>query len=225
MNKPFSWSFSKYNSYETCPLRHYEVDICKNWSDGDSEVLKWGTAVHEAIANCLQGKADLPKEMEAYQKWVDRVITGPGELHVEQKYALDRSFSPCSWFSPTAWVRAIGDAVRVDDVVALGLDWKTGKPKEDSIQLAILAQCLFSYYPTVKLVRTEFVWLAEGDATTSKTFSRDDIAKFWRDGMLAKVAAMEEATKLGNFPPRPSGLCKRHCPVKTCTYHGKGGRV
>lgn len=26
----------------------------------------------------------------------------------------------------------------------------------------------------------------------------------------------------GIFPPKPSGLCKKHCPVETCEYYTTG---
>jgi hypothetical protein len=33
---------------------------------------------------------------------------------------------------------------------------------------------------------------------------------------------MQKAVRTNNFPPRPSGLCKRHCAVTGCQYYGKG---
>ena len=115
--KPFSWSYSKIKNFSTCPLKHAEVDLRKHYTDS-SEQLDWGNAVHKALANACTGKAPLPATMAPYQKWVDRVLAGPGVLLVEQKYALTKNFQPTTYFGPDVWYRGIGDVVRIDGSVA-----------------------------------------------------------------------------------------------------------
>ena len=165
------------------------------------------------------GKVPLPEELKDYQKWVDRIQAGPGELLVEQKYAITKDFQPCEWFGPRVWMRGIGDVVRVDGPVALGLDWKTGKIKHNSVQLMLLAQCIFAFHPEVEVVRTEFIWLKE-DCSTQDIFKRDTIANEWI-GVLERVKQLEEAASTSNYPPKPGKLCARYCPVLSCAYHGK----
>ena len=137
--KDWSWSYSKLKNYRTCPKRHYEVDLAKNYGDGGGEALVWGNQVHEALATTLKDGTPLPVSMASYEYWVDRVRRGPGELFIEQKYAINRNFEPTAYFAPDAWYRGIGDVVRIDDIVALVLDWKTGKPIEDRDQLILMA--------------------------------------------------------------------------------------
>lgn len=219
--KSFSWSYSKLKNFDTCPKRHYEIDIRKSYKeeDGPDTVLGWGNRVHKSLADACIGTAPLPNTMQEYQKWVDAVRAGPGELLVEQKYAITKDFRPCEWFSPLAWYRGIGDVVRVDGPVALGLDWKTGKLLHDSKQLMLLAQCIFAHYPGVKRVRTEFVWLKD-DCMTPETFDRDTIRNEWI-GLLPRIEQLELAGKNMDYPPKPSRLCFKHCPVMSCPYHGK----
>jgi len=220
MAKSFAWSFSKLKNYETCPKRHFEIDLAKNYSDGGGEALTWGNAVHGALAQACMGTAELPADMKAaYQKWVDRVRAGPGDLYVEQKYAIDSSFNKTSWFGPLAWYRGIGDVVRIAGDVALVLDWKTGKVIDDSVQLGLMAQCIFSHYPEVLRVRAEYVWLKE-DATTGENFSRESLKFLWTN-VLPRVDKMKAAGEAQNYPPTPSFLCKRYCPVTSCDFHGK----
>ncbi len=102
--------------------------------------------------------------------------------------------------------------------VALAIDWKTGKILEDGVQLALMAQCVFSHYPTVQKIRTEFIWLKE-DATTRADFTRADMVKVWA-GVLPRVQLLENAIKTANFPPKPGGLCRRFCPIVACPHHG-----
>lgn len=217
--KPFTWSFSRLKNFETCPKKHYEVDIQKNFSEGESEQLKWGNQVHAAMAAALQG-APLPPEMASYQKWIDVVLAGPGKLLVEQKYAITRDFQPTAYFAPNVWYRGIGDVVRIDGPVGLVLDWKTGAIKIDSVQLMLMAQCIFTHYPQLQRVRSEYVWLQE-DASTPEVYSREDLADGWI-GLMDRVSTLEDAAKTLSYPPKPSGLCKKWCPVKSCPYWGKG---
>lgn len=216
--KPFAWSFSKLKNFETCPFRHEQIDLKKNFKD-ESDQLTWGNSVHSSLAQACSKGAALPDEMKDYQKWVDRVRAGAGALLVEQQYAIDKMFTRCDWFSRTAWYRGIGDVVRIADDLALVLDWKTGKIKVDSVQLMLMAQCIFSYYPQVQVVRSEFVWLQE-DCSTPELYTRQDLAREW-PALLARVQHMQGAYDTQTYPPRPSRLCKRYCPVTSCQYHGQ----
>jgi hypothetical protein len=215
----FAWSFSKLKNFEDCPKRHYEMDIAKHFKDDDTANLKWGNYVHDQLALALKG-ATLPAELVPYQKWVDRVRSGPGELLVEQKYALTKEFSPAPYFAPTVWYRGIADVVRVAGPVALALDWKTGKIKEGSVQLGLMAACLFANFPQVTKVRCEYIWLQE-DTNTPEIFDRKDMQALWAR-LLPRVEKLSEAARTMTYPPKPGGLCMRYCAVTSCPFHKKG---
>ena len=221
--KPFAWSYSKLKNFETCPLKHKSYDIDKIVVEGKSEALEYGNAVHKALADAIGKGVPLPAAMSySLQPWVEKVRSGPGALMVEQQYAITADFNKCTWFSPSAWFRGIGDVVRINDTVALVLDWKTGKIVEDIVQLALMAQCLFVHYPDVQAVRSEFVWLAH-DCTTSEVYTRSKMVDMW-PGLFERVGVMKQAWDTGVYPPKPSGLCVRHCGVTSCEFHGKGTR-
>ena len=216
--KEFAWSYSKLKNFETCPKRHLEVDIKKSFVE-DTENLKWGNSAHDALAKACAGKAPLPDDFNAFQKWIDAVRGGPGQLLVEQKYAIKRDFGPCTWFDHKTWYRGIADVVRVSGQVALAIDWKTGKVLSDSVQLMLMAQCIFTHFPEVQRVRTEFVWLAH-DCTTPEVYSRQDVADGWV-ALLPRVQRLEQASKDQSYPPKPGRLCKNWCPVSSCPHNGK----
>ena len=222
--KEWAWSYSKLKNYDTCPKRHYEIDILKSYIEETKPggPLEEGNAAHDALAKACLGEATLPVRFSHYQQWVDRVRAGPGELRVEQKYAITRDFRATTYFARDVWYRGIGDVVRIDGPVALILDWKTGKILEDSVQLMLMAQCIFSHYPQVKRVRSEYVWLKE-DCTTPEVFTRKEVADQWVE-VLPRVAALETASKTLTYPPKPSGLCKKNCVVTACPFFGKGAR-
>jgi PD-(D/E)XK nuclease superfamily len=222
--KEWSWSYSKLKNYIVCPKRHYEVDLAKTYveaaSDDPDSALNWGNRVHDAFKTALTGDGKMPKEMAAYQHWVDRVLAGPGKLLVEQKYAITRQFQKTGYFSPDVWYRGIGDVVRIDGNIALVLDWKTGKILEDAVQLMLMAQCIFSFYPEVTHVRSEFVWLKD-DCTTPELFTRQEVANQWVE-LMGKVNALENAAKTMTYPPKPGRLCRSYCPVASCPFWKKG---
>lgn len=219
--KEWSWSYSKLKNFRTCPKRHYEIDLAKNYTDS-GEGMVAGNLVHKALADACVGKVPLTKEYSYLQEWVDRVQRGPGELFVEQKYAITRDFKPTAFFARDAWYRGIADVVRIDRDIALAIDWKTGKVLDDPIQLMLTACCLFVHYPALKRVRSEYVWLKEG-STTPEVFDRNEVAAAV-SALLPEVDLYEKAVKAETFPPKANGLCMKYCMVTSCIHHGKGAR-
>ena len=220
MAKPFTWSFSGLKAYETCGYKYQQQNLLKKFPEPPSEQLRWGDFVHKSIERTLKGEAPLPKELELYQKWIDKVNQLPGDLYVEQQYALTKTFEPTSYFAPNVWYRGKGDAVKIAITRAAILDWKTGKVKVDDTQLMLMAQCVFSNFPAVQKVHTAFVWLQE-DCTTPMEFTREELAEEWPI-ILERVTAMNEAVKTNSFQKRPSGLCRQYCSVADCEFYKKG---
>lgn len=218
--KPFAWSYSKLKNYETCPKRHWHIDVQRDVQEEESEQLVWGNYLHKAMAKAIKEQIALPPDLAKYNKWVKRILSTPGDVYVEQKLAIDKSFGKCSWFGSDAWYRAIGDVIKINGIVALVGDWKTGKILEDSVQLALAAACVFAYYPEVMAVRSEFFWLKH-DASTRETFKREDMPEFWR-GIWPRIETLKQAHETNEYPAKPGGLCKRWCPVRKCPHYGEG---
>ena len=165
----------------------------------------------------------LPGLMADYEKWAVRAEAGKGDPGVtilaEQQLAIRRDFSPTAWFSPTTWYRAVADVLKLAGNVALLVDWKTGKITEDPIQLALAAACVFSHYPEVQKIRTEFIWL-QFDANTTMNVSRDQMPDLWNK-LLPELDDLEFETNQHIGVPRRSGLCRSYCSVKSCEFNGK----
>lgn len=219
--KAFAWSYSKLKNYETCPKRHWHVDVARDAKEEESEQLLYGNMLHKALADAISGKAPLGSTFTHLQPWVDKVAgfsNGSAKILVEQQLAIRQDLSATEWFGKDAWYRGIADVIKIVGPVAVVLDWKTGKIVDDGVQLALMAQCVFAHHPDVQKIRTEFVWLKE-DATTRADFTRDDMAKVWA-GLLPRVHVLENAYKMTNFPPKPGGLCRKYCPVRQCPHNG-----
>lgn len=218
--KPFAWSYSKLKNFDTCPRRHLEIDVDKRFKDEESDTLKWGNEVHKHMAARLgEKKEPLPFAFKNFEGLAQRLEAAPGIMRVEQQLAIDENFTPCEWFSKRAWFRAIADVLVINDIVALGVDYKTGKILEDYQQLGLLSACVFAHYPKVMAIRTEAWWLRD-DAITRQDFKRKDMPEFWR-GIWPRYEQLKQAHETRHFPARPSGLCRQHCPVSSCEHNGK----
>lgn len=217
----FSWSYSKLKNFESCPKRHYHADIAKDFKDELGENLAWGNAAHDVLARALKGEAPLPESFASYQPWVDKMLAGVGDgatLHAELKLAITEDFRPCEFFDDAAWFRGVIDVIKIAGSVALIGDWKAGKILEDSVQLALFAQLAFSHFSHLQKVRTEFIWLKH-NATTREDFNRDDMQELWA-ALAPRVEQIKQAHVSGEYPAKPGNLCRRYCPVKTCTHYG-----
>jgi hypothetical protein len=228
--KPFSFSYSKLKNYESCPKKCWHHDYApKDHPDKlemeKSDELTAGNRAHKALASRCSVGASLPKDLEQHEPWCARITSGvtPGaKLLVEQQLAITEDFGKTTWFGKDVWFRAIADVLKIVGPVALIVDWKTGKIVEDSVQLALAAACVFAHYPEVQRVRSVFVWL-KYDCETPETFDRNNMATMWR-GLWPRIESLKQAYETSNFPPTPSGLCKKHCDVTTCQFWGKGSR-
>lgn len=221
--KAFSWSFSKLKNYETCPKRHYHVDVARDVKEPESEELKFGNTLHDLLAKRLgPAKTPLPEGWEKYEPYaakVDMPVGYPrGKLLVEQKMAIKRDFSACDWRSNEAWYRGIADVLKIVGPVALLVDWKTGKVSEESQQLVLAAACVFAAHPEVQKIRAEFVWLKH-DATTREDVNRADMPMMWAN-LMPRIEELQAANEKTIYPPKPGFLCKKWCPCTMCPHHG-----
>jgi hypothetical protein len=222
MQGPCVISYSKLKNYETCPKRHFEIDITKNVREPESEQLTWGNNVHKALAMRLgHMKRPLPPEMIDFEPWASRFDNGTGTMLIEQKLAVRRDFSPCTYFDNKVWFRGVADVLKLHGPVAMVADWKTGKVTEDSVQLALSAAIVFAHHPSINVVRTMFVWLKDPSwAPTVEIYKREDLPKIWNN-LTPRIKNYEQAWNTDTFPAQPSYLCAEWCPVTKCPHNGR----
>ena len=221
--KPFTWSYSQLKNFETCERRNQQIDRLKAFKE-DSDQLRWGNAVHDAMAKAIGKGHPLPNTMKGYQPYVDLINRRKDRFNVdvERKLAFTRDFQPCDYFHSKVWFRGVVDVSLLSKQLGAMFDWKTGKVVDDNVQLGLFATMLFCHYPELQRLETAFVWLP-ADATTKETWTQADMPRLWAD-LMPRVERMEAAYKTNKYEPNPSGLCKRYCPVDTCEYHGIGSR-
>lgn len=217
----FSWSWSALNSYEACPRRFYETRVAKNFQEVHGPQLLWGNEVHKACEKRLfNPDYRMPDGMESYGPIVDQIRAAPGDTVGEGRLALDENYQPCDWRS--AHLRGIIDVgKKLPRAMFMG-DYKTGKKDPNSDQLKLSALMGFHTWPDVERITTAFIWLQFRDMTPA-TFHREDIPSMWNK-LLPRVERMKESFATNRWEARPSGLCKKHCPVTTCPHNGSYGK-
>lgn|GEM_PF-1017442 len=225
---PFAWSYSKLKNYRLCPKRHFHYDIAKDVHQEKDEGLQYGDDVHKALHLRLSKGTALPVALHHFEPIVQEFLKGTPDPSItiltEQKFAIAKDFTPCGFFRDNrVWFRAIADAVKLKtlpdgSMVGVNWDWKTGKVKEDPLQILTAACCLFAAYPTLKAVRNEFIWL-EYAQRSRVDLTRERMAEVWAS-VMPEVEQMREATRNAYFPPKPGFLCKNYCGVTSCPHMG-----
>jgi len=116
-------------------------------------------------------------------------------------------------------VRGIADLLIVDGVTAYIVDYKTGKPTyADPNQLKLMALMVFANFPAVQKIKSGLMFLLH-NVFIDEEYERSDVDNLWKlfDDQLQRLnIAFENAM----WPPNPTGLCKKHCPVESCRFYG-----
>src|SRR6185295_10268285 len=228
-------SFSALNNFTNCARKFHAYDVAKIVKEPESEAQREGYRVHEAMAEFIATGRRLPKEYERYADWVATMLSNhPAEkVLVEQKWACTFELEPCEYFDrkKKPWLRTVADllVLNPETGTALSVDWKTGKEPDPryellpaGFQLRLVAMMVFLRYPSISLVESKFIYLNEG-VSTRYDMHRSDL-KLFIPMVYEHAGLIQRAVRENHWPPRPSGLCKRHCGVTACEYWGKGSR-
>jgi CRISPR/Cas system-associated exonuclease Cas4 (RecB family) len=215
------WSYSSLSSFETCPRRHYLTKIAKVVTESQSAEMAEGNAVHKALELAVAGSKPLEAKYHKYQPIVTRIRSAPGQKLTERKFGLTAAFKPTTFFAKDVWFRGVIDLNILRKRSAVTLDYKTGKVKEDHDQLRLFAATTFAENPHLTKITTGYLWLAF-DKTTTQEFTPEDVPLIWQD-FVPRVRRMEIAEQKNEWPPKPSGLCRKWCPVgkSNCEFCGE----
>lgn len=214
-------SYSALSAFATCPKQFYHLRVAKDIKQVQNEAALWGDTLHKHIEARLSTNTPLPPIVKGYEAVVAPLANAAGgELLVEKKLAVDANLNPVDYKSPEAWIRGIIDVGVVKEKKAILLDWKTGRRKPDTEQLKLFAGLALANYPKLEAVKTGFVWLKE-NKVDQEVYKRADAPTIWKD-FSVKIAKLENAYNTGVWPPKPSGLCRKHCPVprSKCAFSG-----
>jgi RecB family exonuclease len=217
---PAPWSFSRIKAFETCPKQFYHVNVLKQFPFEETEAMRYGTEFHKAAEDFIRDGTPVPERFAFAQPALDALAARPGEKLCEQKLGLTEELEPCGFFDKNVWFRGIVDLAIIDGDTAWIVDYKTGKSSRyaEKGQLELMALAMFRHFPAVKKIRAGLLFVIANDFVKA-AYPRKEQRDLWQK-WLGEYARMEAAFDSGVWNPKPSGLCKRHCPVTECPHNG-----
>ena len=233
-----SWSFSRYNTYQLCPLKARLAFIDKIPEPGN-EAMARGAEVHVLAEQFIKGELeDLPPVLNKFRKEFRRLRRkykkSRSLVTVEDTWAFTKDWDQTTWNDWVGcWLRVKLDcAEEVDGDVLVIYDWKTGKFRPDKNeeyveQLELYALSAFFMYDHIKAVQPRLVYLDEGVVFPEKgtadayklTFSRDDIESLRKKWEKRTKPMLSDQV----FSPRPNNLC-RWCHYRKSNALNGGGQ-
>lgn len=210
-----SWSFSRWDKHNTCPLK-FKLEVLDGRKEDQNPAMLRGETVHKVAAAYLTANEwngppppefgkQIPLAAQLRQPEFSNIV-------VEQQWGYNRQWATTGWFDKDSsktgetWLRSIIDvAVLYEDNSCEVIDWKTGKPRgthED--QMELFAVSVMARYPIVTEVDTRLAYMDFNKAEYGGPYPRADLEKLiakWE----GKVRPMFEDT---SYLPRPGEACK-----------------
>lgn len=155
--KDFRWSFSQWESYDSCPARWKYKNVLRLPSQPPGPAAARGLDLHDRVEKYILGElpasaltqrdpekrfGDKPQAKVApkYMEILDSYRNHPnGDRYTERKLAFDNGFFLCSPKSELAACIAVLDAAKFNrptytdqGILDIG-EWKSGSPKETHV--------------------------------------------------------------------------------------------
>jgi RecB family exonuclease len=215
-----AWSFSRIKAFETCPKQYYHVNVLKQFPFQETDATRYGTEFHKACEEYIRDGKPLPPQFSFMQAAMEKLAAMPGEKHCELKMGLTADLEPCDFHAKNVWFRGIVDLLVINGDTARIIDYKTGKSAKyaDVGQLQLMALSVFKHFPQVKKAKGALLFTVANEIV-KQDYSVTDEGVLWKPWVM-KYAALEKAHETNVWNPRPSGLCRKYCPVLECAHNG-----
>jgi RecB family exonuclease len=222
MSKAAPWSFSRIKAFEQCPKQFYHEKVLKQYPFIQTDAMIYGNQFHKACEDYIGKGEPLPERFMYIKDALDKLNQRKGVKICEQRLGVTANLEPCSFGARNVWFRGIVDLAILDEDSGIGwiIDYKTGKSAKyaDKGQLELMALAIFAHYPKITSIRAGLLFVV-ANKLVKETYEVADRANLWKK-WASNYATMEKAFEADVWNPRPSGLCKRHCPVTECAHNG-----
>lgn len=214
-----AWSHTSLTAYETCPKQYYHTRVAKDVPQSFGEAALWGQKVHKLLEERAKVGTALPDYLEFCEPILSSILEKDGTLLVEEKMAVDANLHPVEFFDKKAWGRGVVDIGKVNEHTAVIFDYKTGARKPENDQLRLFSAFTFAKYPWVNKVIGGFIWLKDKKLDKQVFTRKQHMAELWGE-IIPRANRVDKAYQDNVWPEKPSGLCRAHCPVKSCKFNG-----
>ena len=211
-------------AFENCPFKGYRMYIAKDLPRTKAtEAMTWGQDVHKALDARISKDTPLPATMIQFEPMAAAIksfpsampVEVPPHVYTEEKLGVNKSGQGVGFFDDDVFGRGVIDVLMVRAPIAVIVDWKTGKRREDPAELEIFAMLLQATRPHIATILGTYEWLQEGEV--GKMYDLSDTGTTWK----AVNKQMQEITKMQktlDFPKTPNPLCG-WCPVLDCVHN------
>jgi hypothetical protein len=205
-------NYTFYTSFENCPHKAFRIYVAKDLPRQEkTKEQAYGNHVHDSMDLRLGRGEPLPDDLKAMETLARELEALPSEYpqRTEHRLAFKENGTPCEWFGAGEWFR-----IKIDWHVRMPasawiLDWKTGKVREEPLELECASLALKINYPELAHIAGEYFWTQEwrqGVRFTLNNWSRT----FAR---LQKIRnEIEQCDREGRWPKHKNPLCA-WCPV------------
>lgn len=232
------------NKFKKCPRRFYAEYVTKEIKWQSNAAMERGTRLHSLMEAGVKEGWDVvapvwpvdevkakPNAL-AFLAMIDRLKADGWILHAEDACATDGLGNPTDWWGKTGptWMRSKIDvwAEHPDKDFITVIDWKSGKPWEDEVQLHVNAMCLkpktqkdkylimFAYLdPNKDGIKIKDSWVVV-DLTQPAKFDRMANLHSPLIDTMTIIDRMKDAYATDKFPAKSNIFCG-NCEIQqTC---------
>lgn len=234
-NQITSWSFSRYSTYKTCPLK-LKLSAIDKISEPTNDAMKRGAAIHKLAEDYITGSITrMPPELKLFadefktlrKKYKRGVLT---DIMVEDSWSFTNTWTQTVWNDwVNCWVRIKLDLAHIIEPGVLEIiDWKSGKFKQENNedyleQLELYALAAFLMLPGINIVKPKLKYLDHGitypEIGNPLIYERRDLPKLKKTWEKRVKAMMNDKI----FAPKPNNLC-RWCFYRKSNKEAGGGQ-
>jgi hypothetical protein len=219
---PWKWfgqTPSSMGLYHQCPRKFEASYLTKELPYVGSEAQEKGKRMHSAAEDYLLRQIPMPGEW-AYLTPVMDVFKGWGNLQIERPVSVNKDWIGCGWREKELGSKV--DLMSIDrssNYMRL-VDFKTGNPREDKLQLDIGALIMFHRMPALERINAAYLYTKfpiNDPRSLSKTkYTRENVPAL-KQYISARIERMKKAFETGDFQPIPTPLCG-WCDHPTCHH-------
>lgn len=215
---PLVLSYLQINDYNACPKRFNHRWIAKDCpQEQKSYAQSGGIKEHDALRKRLKLDEPLPPEYVKLEPICSHLVSRGDQKHVELALGCTIDGRPCGFSDDSCRLRTRIDLCLVRaEAAAVIVDWKTGKPWEDPLELRIQALLLKIHHPHLQFISAFYFWLKEN--RPGPIYEAIDAAETWQ-GIVNLTKSIKYRIDNNSWPPDEGPLCG-WCPVtkEMCSF-------
>lgn len=214
-------SYTLISDFRNCPHKAARRHILRDLPNGEpSPEMSHGIRVHKAFEERISQQKPLAEDLQNLEPMA-QMFKEWGAV-AELKLACTSQWVMCDFYAPDAWLVGKLDIVVIDETrtKAYNGDLKTGKIREDSLELVIHALLLKCALPTLTVIRSQYLWTSQLHNVLGILHDTSDvtIAQKLVNSVMTEIHRLAAHPGRDHWPKTPNALCG-WCDVMDCEHN------